>query len=258
MKLQFLGSGNAFTLLNYQSAAMLTHNDKNFLIDCGSDTRFSADKCGFTFSDIDAVYVSHLHGDHIGGLEWLGFTTYFTPNVDRPKLFIEKALISDLWLSLKGGMESLQGKIATLDTYFEVMPIEVNHPFNWNGISFDAVQTLHITNKYKHVPSYGLMWSTEEDKRAYFTTDCQYAPESSMMAFYKEADYIFHDCETAPYESGVHAHYNQLKQLPEEVKNKMHLYHYQDNIIEDFENKSKEANCDGFMGFVRKGAIITL
>ena len=27
---------------------------------------------GLGYADIDAVYISHLHADHVGGLEWLG------------------------------------------------------------------------------------------------------------------------------------------------------------------------------------------
>jgi ribonuclease BN (tRNA processing enzyme) len=255
MYLQFLGTGSAFTLKNYQTSAILNHKGKNLLIDCGGDTRFSANECGYSFSDIDAVYISHLHGDHMGGLEWLGFTTYFTPGCKRPKLYIEQSLISDLWSALRVGMESLQGKIATLKTYFDVIPIEVNIPFVWNEISFDTIQTQHIVSKYKFVPSFGLMWDTLCGDRVYFTTDCQYAPETAQMAYYEEATFIFHDCETL-YKSGVHAHYDQLKQLPDHIKIKMYLTHYQDNIVLDYENRSLEAVEDGFMGFVRKGTKI--
>ena len=43
------------------------------------------------------------------------------------------------------------------------------------------------------------------------------------------ADIIFHDCETLPFKSGVHAHYEDLKTLDDKTRKKMWLYHYQDN-----------------------------
>jgi len=46
--------------------------------------------------------------------------------------------------------------------------------------------------------------------------------------------------------SGVHAHYNDLKGLPAEMKVKMWLYHYNDGALPN-------ANADGFQGFVQKG-----
>ncbi len=76
------------------------------------------------------------------------------------------------------------------------------------------------------MPSYGLLF---EKNRicAFITTDTQFAP-NQMKAFRTRADYIFQDCETAPFESGVHTHYEELKTLPDDIKGRMWLYDYQD------------------------------
>jgi hypothetical protein len=60
------------------------------------------------------------------------------------------------------------------------------------------------------------------------------------------ADVVFHDCETYPFKSGVHAHYDDLVTLPKEQKAKMWLYHYGPD-------PKQNANKDGFCGFVQKG-----
>ena len=59
---------------------------------------------------------------------------------------------------------------------------------------------------------------------------------------------IFHDCETSPFKSGVHAHYDELKTLKNDVKNKMWLYHYQPNTLTE-----EKVQQDGFAGFIKKG-----
>jgi glyoxylase-like metal-dependent hydrolase (beta-lactamase superfamily II) len=100
---------------------------------------------GLTYRDIDAVYVSHLHNDHVGGLEWLGFTRKFDPSCDRPVMYISMFLKSELWNDvLSGGMRSLQGEIADLETYFDVRGVPKNGSFSWEGITFRLVQTIHI------------------------------------------------------------------------------------------------------------------
>ncbi len=71
------------------------------------------------------------------------------------------------------------------------------------------------------------------------------------MKFYEQADVIFHDCETAPYKSGVHAHYSDLKNLEQKHYNKMWLYHYQSN-------PSQTPEEDGFLGFAKKGQVFEL
>jgi ribonuclease BN (tRNA processing enzyme) len=258
MEIKFLGTGSAFCLKNYQSNMLISNKDKNFLIDCGGDARFSLNEFGYSASDIDAVYISHLHNDHIGGLEWLAFSTYFNPKCERPKLFIEHGIINDLWRAIGPGLESIQGQVATLDTYFEVIPVRVNKSFTFADICYDAVQSIHVSSGYKVVDSFGLMFNelgVDEYTRYYITTDCQFAPQSSMMAYYQEADVIFHDCETSEYKSGVHSNYDDLKNLNDEIKSKMYLYHYQDNVVENWDEYKKIASDDGFLGFIKKGAI---
>src|SRR5438477_6012494 len=100
MKLLFLGTGSAFTLgyQNYHSNLLLEDDQKHhLLIDCGSDARFSLHEQGYSYQDIQDVYISHLHGDHSGGMEWLGFSTKFDEQCKKPTLHICETLVDDLW-----------------------------------------------------------------------------------------------------------------------------------------------------------------
>ena len=248
MKLQFVGSGSAFTLENYQSNTLIeAENSAKLLIDCGADVRFALKDLGLGYRDIDNVYISHLHSDHVGGMEWLGFTRKFDPSCTKPKLFISRYIKNELWSNvLSGGMLSLQGEVADLDTYFEVHTIPKNQGFEWEGVNFQLVQAIHIMSGFHLVPSFGLMF-TMDGIKTFLTTDTQFSP-TQIKDFYDMADIIFHDCETAKHKSGVHAHYESLYTLPAEVKKKMWLYHYQDGSLPD-------ARADGFRGFVKRGQI---
>jgi hypothetical protein len=111
-------------------------------------------------------------------------------------------------------------------------------------VAFRLVPTVHIHNGYRVIPSYGLFFEVDQTK-VFLTTDAQFCPEA-IGGFLDQADIIFHDCETAPYPSGVHAHYQQLLTLPQDIRNKMWLYHYQKGPLPD-------ARGDGFLGFVQRG-----
>jgi ribonuclease BN (tRNA processing enzyme) len=267
-----LGTGSAFTMKGKQTNLLVKRNGKNLLIDCGQDIRWALNDFGLSFKDLDAVYVSHAHADHIGGLEYIGFTRYFTkkgmeaggaPNpLPLPTLFCEHGWVRDLWdKSLRGGMEGLEGIDCTLETFFNVVPVKKNSHFMWEGLKFDIVQSLHISAKYAIVDSFGVMFTDENGKRVYITTDVQFAPETSMKAYYKESDVVIHDCETMYFpngkamKSGVHAHYEDLKTLSLEVKSKMRLIHYYDNVVDDFDNWQGKAFTDGFWGFCKPGLI---
>ncbi len=62
------------------------------------------------------------------------------------------------------------------------------------------------------------------------------------------ADYIFQDCETARFVSTVHAHYDDLRKLDDDVKTRMWLYDYQDG-------EKPDCKVDGFLGWVQQGQV---
>jgi ribonuclease BN (tRNA processing enzyme) len=278
MKITCLGVNSAFAIPGYQTMFLLENVNgcgelKRMLIDCGSDVRFALHDAELTPLDIDAVYVSHLHADHIGGLEAMAFMTYFMngqyrgekADVPKPHLMMDANLMDEAWdQSLRGGLKSLQGIECSLETYFNVHRVAKSPgQFVWEGIHVQLVQTIHIVGEFRFRPSFGLILSEPEytdderipehpykSKRIFITTDTQFAP-AQLQDFYDKADIIIHDCETAPYKSRVHAHYTELAQLPDDTKKKIWLTHYQPDPEQD-------AVEDGFLGFAQKGQVIEL
>lgn len=271
MELYALGSGNAFTKKNWQSNFLFRQNEKFLMLDCGSYGPLALyEEMGMNIADINAFYVSHIHADHVNGLEEAAYSTYFNPTKQRPKMYCQgqyminddgqafsSGLVNDLWhTSLKGGLSGLEHTEAQLHTYFDVEGVQENSYFTWEGIKFDIVQTVHVSARRKIENSFGLMWTDPDtSERVYITTDTQHCPINAMMAYLRECDVIYHDCETSPFASNVHAHYERLRELPEEIKAKIWLYHYQDNVIEDWDHWSARAEADGFRGFVKTGAV---
>lgn len=259
-KIRVLGSGamNCRYENNFHCMYLLEwENGKNLLLDCGSDFKHACHYHNINPADINAVYISHLHGDHCGGMEHFGFMTYFHPNQNRPILFIPNELRKSLWSCVMcGGMDTLSAyqlkpneDEAHLTTYFDVRPIDRNGSFTYEDVKFTPVQLIHVVQGTSFMPSYGLFIKTEKTT-IFWTADSQYAP-NQLRNFYDMSNLIINDCECIPpeYKSGVHSNYIDLVELPSEIKNKMYLTHYQDNPKYDAEN-------DGFKGFLKRGQII--
>jgi len=246
MILKFLGSGSAFTMNNYQTNMILMKGNRKFLIDAGSDIRFSLRDANLSYKDITDVYIAHLHADHAGGLEYLAFCTFFDPACSKPNLWISKALSESLWQNvLSGGLGSIQNRIMKLNDYFDVKEIDQNESIYWNDIKMTPIQVVHIMDGFNIRPSFGLMIN-RGNKKIFITTDTQFNP-NQIVDFYKSADLIFQDCETTAFKSGVHANYSELLTLPNEIKKKMWLCHYQEKSAWMTTKK------DGFKGFVLQG-----
>ncbi len=248
MKFTFLGTGSAFTLGdgNYHSNMLLESDQgKRLLIDCGSDARFSLKEQGFSYKDLDDVYISHLHADHVGGLEWLSFTTYFDPTAHRLRIHLSQNLAESLWHHvMSGGLNSIKGLNPNLRTFYDVDAVKINGSFQWEGVDFHLIRTIHTYSGDTLNPSYGLFFQINQHK-IFLTTDAQFVL-SETIQHYQKATIIFQDCETCHHKSGTHAHYSELVTLPPEIKQKMWLYHYQPGALPD-------AVAAGFLGFAKKG-----
>lgn len=250
MKLQFLGVGTQSSSQDqfHSNMVITTQSSKRMLIDCGSDVRFSLAEKNLLPTELDAVYISHLHADHIGGLEWLALNTYFDQIEQKPLLFCEEKLLTRLWEhSLKGGLECLGSKRMQLSDYFDCIPVEADGCFIWERINFSLVEMLHIPGACCNTYSYGLLVSNTADRAQSFfvSTDTVFQPQR-LENIAENVDVIFHDCETSEQRTSVHTHYAQLCTLPDSVKQKIWLYHYQSN-------SGQIPQKDGFRGFVVKG-----
>lgn len=141
-------------------------------------------------------------------------------------------------------MSYVEGDIVDLNTFFDVQKIERGGHFFWQGIEFRIVKVIHVNTGYSLMPTYGLFFTLGGTK-IFFTADTQLCWDE-VAEYYRQADLIFQDCETSYLPSSVHAHYQQLLELPASIRGKMWLYGYQPGKLPD-------ARAGGFRGFVKKG-----
>jgi glyoxylase-like metal-dependent hydrolase (beta-lactamase superfamily II) len=217
--------------------------DRVALIDCGYTVPGRLIELGY-IDDITDLVITHMHSDHIGGLEAFGFyQRYITNNRGdkRPKLHIGSEKLAEiLWdHALKAGMQLDQvrhGSPAwnTLDTYFNV---QVGRDIAIPGLPrMELVPAPHIG----HMENYAVRF----ENGVYYSGDTYELPPTDPVQ-------IFQDCQ---FQDGngaeVHLPYRRMvEELPPEVRAKTHLVH----LSAGFEKT--DAKADGFAGFVMPGDV---
>jgi ribonuclease BN (tRNA processing enzyme) len=85
MRLTVIGCGDAFGAGgSLQTSFYVRSSASTFLIDCGVTTLIGMRRLGLAPNDIDTIFVSHLHGDHFGGLPWLLIDAIYVSLRKRP------------------------------------------------------------------------------------------------------------------------------------------------------------------------------
>ena len=69
VRIQFLGTGGPFASgARLQTCILIESSGRRYLIDCGMTVLVAMARFGIDPGSIDAVLITHLHGDHYGGL----------------------------------------------------------------------------------------------------------------------------------------------------------------------------------------------
>lgn len=114
-----------------RQSALVTVGGKNILIDCGPDFRQQMLSCGSP--QLDALLITHIHYDHIAGLEELrGFGSL--------PIFAKADVIAALHerLAYCFAEHPYPGV-----PHFNLIEIDDNHPFDCAGITVEPIPVLH-------------------------------------------------------------------------------------------------------------------
>jgi len=143
MQLQFIGCGDAFgSGGRFNTCFRVTASKTNFLIDCGASSLVAMRKLGIEPNSIPTIFITHLHGDHFGGLPFLLLDAQFASRRATP---LTIAGPPGLKARLEAAQEVLFPGSAAIARKFKVTIVELEpgkrQMVNGVGVTPHGVQT---------------------------------------------------------------------------------------------------------------------
>ena len=123
VRVAFLGSGDAFNArARCHAGYLLSTPSSTMLLDCGPTTPLAMRREGVSADVLDAILISHLHGDHFAGLPFLFLAYIFDTPRQRPLTVVgppgTEARVQDLY-------RAMYRDLSTRPLPFEVRYVEV-------------------------------------------------------------------------------------------------------------------------------------
>jgi ribonuclease BN (tRNA processing enzyme) len=199
MQLTILGSGDAFgSGGRFHTCFRLANAQRTVLIDCGASTSVALRVHNVDPETIDGIILSHLHGDHFGGIPLFLIDAQYMTRRDRP-------------LVIAGPPGSRERINTAVEAFFpgslaagwrfqwEVVEIPVGVPTDVLGLNVTTAEVIHNSG----APSTALR-VTDGTKTFAYSGDTQWT--DALLPIAKGADLFI--CECFDYDRELNGHLN--------------------------------------------------
>jgi ribonuclease Z len=174
-------------------ASLVRHGGHSFLVDCGSGVTQRLVSAGASGGALDAVFLTHLHSDHIVDLFQLVISSWHQGR-DRPQRifgplgtqrFVDGLLA--LWRPELEQRIAHEKRPSTAALALEVTEITAGEIFAVDGLTVEAVLVNHLPVKH----AFGFVFAAA-GRRLVFSGDTAFCP--ALIAAAGGADALVHEC----------------------------------------------------------------
>ncbi len=194
---QFVGSGYAFgSGGRFQTCIALRTADDLFLVDCGTSSLIAMRQQQIDPRDVSKVLITHLHGDHFGGLPFFLLDAQLVSKRTAPLTLVGPPGFED---RLMRAMEVLFPGSSRVEPNFDVRFLELKPrtPTQVDQVEVTAYPAAHFSG----APSYSLRVKVEE-KVFVYSGDTQWT--DTLVEASHEADLFV--CESYVFDGEVPLH----------------------------------------------------
>jgi ribonuclease BN (tRNA processing enzyme) len=223
--LTFIGSGDAFgTGGRFNTCFLVTSGQNAFLIDCGASSLVALKQNEINPNDISTIFISHLHGDHFGGLPFFLLDAHL---VSKRTNCLTIAGPPGLRARLDMAMEALFSNSSKIPWRFKVDVVELPEGVESQIGELDVTpfEVIHGSG----APPYALRIGVKERIIAY---SCDTEWTEALIPVANAADLFI--CECYMFDTDVKFHLNYqtiMAHLDELAPKRLVLTHMSDEVL---------------------------
>lgn len=237
-KIKFLGSGDAMgSGGRMQSCLHVEGTAGQFLVDCGTSAMIAMKKFHIDPSLIEMIIISHLHGDHFGGIPFFILDAQFSQRT--------KALLligpPELKERTTAAMEILFPGLSQTKQKFliEFWEFSKEKEKEWRGIKIIPFEVLHASG----APAYALRLEGEGKVLAY-SGDTEWVAALEKVA--RDADIFISEAYFFEKKIKNHLNYQTLLEKKENLKcRRLILTHMHEDVLRRIKELKMEWAEDG-------------
>lgn len=230
MKIVFLGTGHGVpSATRACSCAMIEVGGALYYVDGGAPIVDRTLLSGRDISAVRAMFITHVHGDHIGGVFQFADLIQWYYKTQSCSFFFPEMRAAD---ALRGLIEAAEDKPLD-EERIHLLPAKEGLVYEDENVRVSYYKTLHLTAEGRH--SYGILIEAE-GKRVYFSGDLSYklGAEDFPAIAYEDIDLFV--CEMA------HFGRENLEPYLPRIRAKVVAFNHVYPLVkyEDIENIGKE------------------
>ena len=147
-RVRFIGSGDSFgDGGRFQACILLEHGGGRFLLDCGATSLVALKRAGIDPASIDAVLLTHFHGDHCGGVPYLILDGQFSKR-ERPLVIAGPPGVRD---RMRAVFEAALPTSSRTEQRFAVSYVELGErPTSIGALEIVALPVAHLPETAPH------------------------------------------------------------------------------------------------------------
>ncbi len=222
MKIIFMGTGNAFGHNGSLPSCYLLEYEYTVLLDCGPSIFPALKSNNKSINDIDAIFISHLHPDHILGIPQLALENFYVIKRDRKIKVYSPIGTRDVIIDLTRAMYD-EPILTHIDELFQFIEFPENEILEIPGGNVKTLPALHSGNARMQIITVG-------DKSIGYTGDTAYIKESFDELL--RSDIVITEASSSGFSIPDHMTLEQVQKLDIPANCRVFLSHLGQSVID--------------------------